>query len=228
VEIYQYPPLQKAILLRRYKRFFADIQTDDGVLTVHNPNTGSMKSLLKEGNPVLFSDSGNAARKLRHTLELISVDGEWIVSNTIRVNRIAEAALLAGALPSIYQGRGELRREYPFLDSKFDFYLTEDSKKTFVEVKSVTYFDDKCNYFPDAVTERGKKHLLTLAKAAEQGYRAVMLYMCMAARPQFACAGHIDPQYCRTLEEVKTQGVEVVLAGCHYDEKANGVRVEDI
>jgi sugar fermentation stimulation protein A len=218
--MYTYPPLHEGAFLRRYKRFFVDIETEQGMITAHNPNTGSMRSLLAHGNPVLYSVSDNAKRSLPYTLELINVDGEWIVSNTIRVNQLVESAFYANVFPSLYSGK-ELRREFTFKDSKIDFLLNADSNPTLVEVKSVTYFDDKVCYFPDAVTTRGRKHLHTLMEAVREGYRAVMLYVCMADRPSFACATHIDPDYCKALNEAERAGVEVVTAKCRYDRKSN-------
>jgi sugar fermentation stimulation protein A len=194
------------------------------MITVHNPNTGSMRSLLTDGSPVLYSKSDNPKRKLPYTLELINVGGEWIVSNTIRVNQLVEAAFQAGAFPSLYRGR-ELRREYPFKDSKFDFLLNASDAPTLVEVKSVTYFDENTCYFPDAVTSRGLKHLHTLMDAAKEGYRAIMLYICMADRQSFACATHIDPDYCRAMDEADKAGVEIVTTKCRYDRNMNGVVV---
>ena len=225
--MYSYPPLKEGCLRSRYKRFFADLETKDGLLTVHNPNTGAMRSLLKEGNPVLYSESDNPKRKLKHTLELINADGEWVVSNTIRVNRIVEAALLSGELGSLYTG-GELIREYTYHDSKIDFLLSNEAKRTLVEVKSVTYFDKDTCYFPDAVTTRGRKHLYTLARAVDEGFKAVMLYVCMVKREFFSAAGHIDPAYAEALDEVKKRGVQVLLVHCAYDKVTNSVSVKEL
>lgn len=214
--MYKYPELFQGKLVRRYKRFFVDIETPEGLITAHNANTGSMKSLLNAENPVLYSKSDDPKRKLKYTLELISVGGEWIVSNTIKVNRLVECALLDGELPDIYSG-GKLCREYSFQDSKFDFMADNGRQKTVIEVKSVTYFDDKCNYFPDAVTTRGQKHLKTLSEAVKAGYRAISLYVCMADRPSFACATHIDPDYCKALALAEFAGVEVVTVRNIFD-----------
>lgn len=218
--MYKLPPLKEGVFIRRYKRFFVDVMTDDGVITVHNPNTGSMRSLLKEGNQVLYSTSDNPKRKLPCTLELINVEGEWIVSNTVRVNSIVEAALKAGAMPELYTG-GEIRREFSYKDSRIDFLLGE---KTLVEVKSVTYFDGETSYFPDAVTSRGLKHLQTLSEAVKEGYRAVMLYVCMADKPYFACAADIDPAYNKGLEEAVKAGVEKTVAHAFYENGSMSVK----
>ena len=161
--MYKYPQLHKGKLIQRYKRFFVDIQTDDGVITAHNANTGSMKSLIKPGNPVLYSVSSNPKRSLPYSLELIGVGYEWIVSNTTLVNKIVEDALLSGDLPQLFKPAiHTLRREFPYKDSRIDFLIEGGEKPCLVEVKSVTYFDDDACYFPDAVTTRGLKHLHTL------------------------------------------------------------------
>ncbi len=211
--MYIFPILKNGVLIKRYKRFFVDIMTGEGVITVHNPNTGSMLSLIAEGRPVLYSQSDNLKRKLPCTLELIKADDEWIITNTIRVNVIVEAAIRKGKLPSIYKG-GAIRREFSYKDSRIDFLLDE---RTLVEVKSVTYFDDTTSYFPDAITTRGRKHLHTLTQAVNEGYRAIMLYVCMADRQTFKCASHIDPAYCLSLEAAINNGVESIPVKCHFD-----------
>jgi sugar fermentation stimulation protein A len=139
--------------------------------------------------------------------------------------RLVENAFRTGVFPSLYHGK-ELRREFPFKDSKIDFLLDAGSVPTLVEVKSVTYFDDKVCYFPDAVTTRGRKHLYTLMDAVREGYRAVMLYVCMADRASFACAAHIDPDYCRALNEAERAGVEIVTAKCRYDRESNSCTIK--
>ena len=224
--MYKYPQLHEGTLIERYKRFFVDIQTAGGVITAHNANTGSMKSLLAAGNPVLYSVSSNPKRSLPYSLELIGVGGEWIVSNTTLVNKIVEDALLSGDLPQLYRaGEHTLRREFPYKDSRIDFLIEGSEKPCLVEVKSVTYFDDKVCYFPDAVTTRGLKHLHTLLDSVNEGYRAVMLYVCFADRPEFKCACDIDPEYCAALDDVTSKGVEKHVAHGFYDIKLNSIKL---
>jgi sugar fermentation stimulation protein A len=211
--LYKFPTLYKGRLISRYKRFFADVETDDGLITCHNPNTGSMRSLLNredERREVLYSKSDSPKRKLPYTLEAVKVDHEWVVSNTLRANRIAESAFKDGELPLIYGG-GEIRREFPIGDSRIDFLL---EGRTLVEVKSVTYFDDSTCFFPDAPTERGRKQLRTLDEAAtREGYSAIVLYVCMVKRDAFRIAEDIDPEYAAA---VKRFNVKSVTAYCDF------------
>jgi sugar fermentation stimulation protein A len=218
---YSFPPLSKGILLKRYKRFFVDIKTQDSVITAHNPNTGSMRSLMGDGREALYSVSSNPKRKLKYTLELINVNGEWITSNTTRANEIAQTALLGGVLPDLYT-KGSIQREFTFQNSRFDFLLPGN---TIVEVKSVTYFNDSVAMFPDAKTERGRKHLYTLMKAVKQDYRAVMLYILMSERKCFTCAKDIDEKYCAAMEEAVNSGVEIRLLTCRYDYLENRLHI---
>jgi sugar fermentation stimulation protein A len=206
--LYKFPALYKGRLISRYKRFFADVETADGVITCHNPNTGSMRSLLNrdgERRKVLYSKSDSPKRKLPYTLEAVKVDHEWVISNTLRANRIAENAFMDGELPLIYGG-GEIRREFPIGDSRIDFLL---DGQTLVEVKSVTYFDGSACFFPDAPTERGRKQLRTLDEAANQGYRAIVLYICMVRRDAFRIAEDIDPEYAAAVKRFNVESVPV-------------------
>lgn len=212
------PPLQSATLLRRYKRFLADVRLPDGSeMTVHCPNTGSMKNCAPPGAPVLYSDSGNPARKYQHTLEAVQVaHRHWAGVNTGRTNALVEEAIRAGRVPGLKQFRS-LRREVTFGDSRFDLVLDGARGTTWIEVKNVTLGpsdeqpDDGVIAFPDAVTERGQKHLLTLRQAVQAGHRAV-LFFCVqhtgarAARP----ADEIDARYGALLREVAAQGVTVI------------------
>lgn len=217
------PPLEQAILLRRYKRFLADVRLPDGSeMTVHCPNTGSMKNCAPPGAAVLYSDSGNPARKYRHTLEAVQVaHGHWAGVNTSRTNALVEEALRAKRIDGLKRFTS-LRREVKFGDSRFDLALENASGTTWIEVKNVTLGpaddepDDGVIAFPDAVTERGQKHLLTLREAVQQGHRAV-LFFCVqhtgarAARP----ADEIDARYGELLRQVAHQGVRIIAWKTH-------------
>ena len=155
------PKRQLAKLLRRYKRFLADVELPDGQeLTVHCPNPGRLLSVLEEGQPALIRDSENPKRKLRWTLEALKVHGTWVQVDTMASNGAVEAAILAGKIPELsgYEG---LRREVPYgEDSRIDLLLEDPEKgPCYVEVKTTTYLDDTVARFPDAVTARGLKHL---------------------------------------------------------------------
>lgn len=214
------PPLEAVTLLRRYKRFMADVVRADGSeITVHCPNTGSMKNcVLGEPQQALISDSGNPKRKYRHTLEALQVaHGHWAGVNTARPNALVEEAVRAGQIPVLDPASG-VEREVKYGDSRFDLALGERADPhTFIEVKNVTLGpgpddkDDGVIAFPDSVTERGQKHLQTLMDVVASGKRAV-LFFCVqhsgatAARP----ADEIDARYGQLLREAIEKGVEVL------------------
>ncbi|GLU41494.1 DNA/RNA nuclease SfsA [Pseudomonas sp. NBRC 100443] len=217
------PELEEARLLRRYKRFLADIETAGGEqLTIHCPNTGSMLNCMSEGCRVWFSRSSDPKRKLPGTWELSETpQGRLACVNTGRANRLVEEALLAGGVAEL-AGFAALRREvaYGVENSRADFRLEFAAGPVFVEVKSVTLGFDATSVaaFPDAVTTRGAKHLRELAALARQGTRAVLLY-CVnlsgieAVRP----AEEIDPAYAAALREARDAGVEMLAYGADID-----------
>ena len=213
------PPLEEGRLIRRYKRFLADIETVSGeLLTIHCPNTGSMLNCQVEGGQVWFSRSNDPKRKLPGTWEVGETpQGRLFCVNTGRANALVEEALRAGVIAEL-NGFTELRREVPYGEerSRIDFRLDYPSGPAFVEVKSVTlgFADSSVAAFPDARTERGAKHLRELATLARNGVRAVQLY-CVnlsgieAVRP----AAEIDPAYAQGLREAVAAGVEVLAYG---------------
>ena len=217
------PLLEEARLLRRYKRFLADIELASGEqMTIHCPNTGSMLNCMKEGGSVWFSRSNDPKRKLPGTWEISETpQGRLACVNTGRANAIVEEALRAGVITEL-AGFTALRREVAYGEekSRIDFHLTYDSGPAFVEVKSVTLGFDGSTIaaFPDAVTQRGAKHLRELATLARQGVRAVQLY-CVnltgieAVRP----AEEIDPGYAIALRAAVLDGVEVLAYGVVLD-----------
>ena len=213
------PPLEEVTFLRRYKRFMVDVQCDNGEqITVHCPNTGSMKNCLFEGARALISDSGNPKRKYRHTLEALQVaHGHWAGVNTGRTNALVAEAIRAGRLPELGDA-ATLRREVTFADSRFDLALELDSPRpTWIEVKNVTLGpapDDRDHgliTFPDSVTERGQKHLRTLMEVVAQGGRAV-LFFCVqhSGAKRAGPADDIDPVYGSLLREAGAAGVEIL------------------
>jgi sugar fermentation stimulation protein A len=213
------PPLEQGRLLKRYKRFLADIETASGeLLTIHCPNTGSMFNCMQEGGAVWFSRSNDPKRKLPGTWELSETpQGRLACVNTGRANALVEEALRAGVISEL-TGFTDLRREVPYGEerSRIDFRLDYPAGPAFVEVKSVTlgFADSNVAAFPDAVTARGAKHLRELATLARNGVRAVQLY-CVnlsgieAVRP----AVEIDPAYAQGLREAVAAGVEVLAYG---------------
>ncbi|MEE3216077.1 MAG: DNA/RNA nuclease SfsA [Pseudomonadota bacterium] len=215
-----YPPLVGGTLLRRYKRFLADVRLDDGrEVVAHCPNTGSMRAVNVPGARVWLSASDNPARKLAWTWELIELpdgDGGSGVSlasvHTGRANRIVEEALVEEKVVEL-RGYAQLKREAKIEDARLDFRLDDPARpRCYVEVKQVTLReDDGHGYFPDAVSERGRKHLETLARLASQGERAVLLFLVAhEGIDDVAPAQHLDPGYASTLQRVTGTGVEVL------------------
>ena len=206
-------------MLRRYKRFLADIETASGeLLTIHCPNTGSMLNCMSEGCRVWFSRSNDPKRKLPGTWELGETPhGRLACINTARANPLVEEALRANVISEL-AGFVELRREVRFGEenSRVDFRLDYPSGPAWVEVKSVTlgFADDSVAAFPDACTQRGAKHLRELAFLARQGVRAVQLYCVnLTGVDAVRAAEEIDAAYAAGLREAKAAGVEVLAYG---------------
>nr|WP_314492190.1 DNA/RNA nuclease SfsA [uncultured Pseudomonas sp.] len=218
-----HPELEEGRLLRRYKRFLADIELASGEqLTIHCPNTGSMLNCMVEGGQVWFSRSNDPKRKLPGTWEISETpQGRLACINTARANALVEEALRAGLIAEL-AGFTALRREVAYGEerSRIDFLLAYPQGAAYVEVKSVTlgYPGSAVAAFPDAVTQRGAKHLRELAALARQGVRAVQLY-CVnltgidAVRP----AEEIDAAYAQALRAAVAEGVEVLAYGTRLD-----------
>ncbi len=207
--------LLPGILLRRYKRFLADVQLADGsTLTAHTPNTGSMLGCAEPGSRVWLRDSGNPERKYRYAWELVeNRAGTMIGINTGIVNRLVSEAILNGVAGSL-QGYDTIRQEvrYGSENSRIDLLLEGGGVPCYVEIKNVTAVDESgCAIFPDAVSSRGSKHLRELMQVVAQGQRGVICFCVQrsdasAVRP----ADEIDPVYGRTLREAVAAGVEAL------------------
>lgn len=217
------PALEEARLIKRYKRFLADIETASGErLTIHCPNTGSMLNCMSDGCRVWFSRSDDPKRKLPGTWELVETpQGRLACVNTGRANRLVEEALLNGSISEL-AGFDELRREVPYgvENSRADFRLMYAGVPVFIEVKSVTLgFDGtRVAAFPDAVTTRGAKHLRELAALARDGMRAVLVYAVnLSDIEAVRAAVEIDPAYASALAEARNAGVEVLAYGAWID-----------
>lgn len=216
------PPLIRGTLLRRYKRFLADVErADTGErVTVHCPNSGSMLGLNAPGSRVLVSDSGNPKRKLRLSLEMVKVGRNWVGVNTQRPNQVVPEAIRAGRIPAL-AGYDRVRTEVGYGrrgGSRIDVLLERDSEEApelcYVEVKNTTLTEGgrhEVALFPDSVTVRGQKHAAELRLMARRGHRAVMLFFvnradCRVFRP----ADHIDPAYGRALRSAHRAGMEIL------------------
>lgn len=205
-------------LIQRYKRFLADIKLNSGeIITAHCPNSGSMKTCKTPGWEVRISDSGNPARKYRHTWEMVHNGRCWIGINTSIPNKIAEEAVREGNISEL-NGFETIRREVKYGEnSRIDLLLENPRQKCYVEVKNVTLVEEDGYYkFPDAVTERGRKHLKELMEMVKQGHRAVMLFVIQRSDGTvFKPAKDIDPQYAATLKQAFDAGVEILPYRAH-------------
>jgi sugar fermentation stimulation protein A len=226
--LYRYPPLLRGTLVKRYKRFFADIALDNGeLITAHCPNTGPMTSVSTIDSPVQVSRSDNPKRKLAFTWELIEVYDNtptWVGVNTGLPNQVTKLLLERRLLPELdtYETlRGEV--VYGQEKSRVDFLLTGSSiKPTYIEVKSTTWSEGRCALFPDTVTTRGQKHLREL-KALLPEARVCMLYFinrgdCTA----FAPGDTRDPLYGALLRDAVAAGLEVYP--CRFDVTPQGIQ----
>lgn len=214
------PPFEQGTLLRRYKRFLTDIRLSDGSeVTIHCPNTGSMRNCLFEGEKVWFSTSDNPKRKYSRTWEqALSDEGHIIGINTGRANQLAEDAIRSGVISEL-QGYSQLKREvkYGSENSRIDILLSDDDSHEspkphcYVEVKSCTLLEEGKGYFPDAVTTRGQKHLRELMEMVSLGHRAVLLFVVQhTGIESVQAAKHIDPDYANLLNLAYKAGVEIL------------------
>lgn len=214
--------LNHATLIKRYKRFLADITLDDGsTTTIHCANTGAMTGCAEPGDSIYYSTSNNPKRKYPFSWELTFTQQEhWICVNTIRANQLAEQALLNHDIAELTDFHS-LQREvkYGEENSKIDFLLTDkNDQPIYIEVKSVTLLEGEQGYFPDAKTVRGQKHLRELMHIAEQGQRAVLLFAVLHSGIQSVkAAQHIDPVYAQLLAEAKNKGVEIIAYQAQFN-----------
>ncbi len=218
-------PLIPGIFIKRNKRFMVDIILQNGKhIIAHCPNSGSMKSCLQEGWEVRLSSHDSKNRKLAYTLEMIHNGKCWIGLNTLIPNRIAEEAVKAEKIKEI-SGYTEIRREQRYgKNSRIDLLLKKEKEICFVEIKNVTLLEtDGCYYFPDAVTDRGRKHLTELMAMVHEGHRAIALFIVQRKDGSiFKPAVHIDPTFARTLSEAYQTGVEILV----YRAEVNPEKIE--
>jgi len=214
-------PLIKGKLIKRYKRFFADVKLSKEIVTAHCPNTGSMMGLLDEGNDVYISKSDNPKRKLKYTLEIIKVKKSLVGVNTHFANKIAHHGL-ANNLVKEVSNNDQIKPEVFFgKETRFDFLIKKKDKKIFVEVKNVTLFRDQDTAeFPDAVTSRGSKHLRTLIEAIKKGYKTYLLFLVqIQGVKNFKIAKDIDSEYYENYLLAKKHGVNFLAYRCKINSK---------
>jgi sugar fermentation stimulation protein A len=205
-------PLQAATLIKRYKRFLADVTTDEGKeLTVYCPNTGSMRGCSTPGSRVMLSTSSNLKRKYPQTLEMVQENDTWIGVNTGLTNSLVAEAIVEGRIHEL-QNIDKVTREISVSkSSRLDLLLERGEEKIYVEIKNCSLVEDGWAMFPDAVTARGTKHLKELVKLVEQGHHGI-IFFCIQRMDgeRFRPAVHIDPLYAETLTEVSKKGVQVL------------------
>lgn len=204
--------LIKGKLIKRYKRFLADIELENGdIIIAHCTNSGSMKTCIETGADVFLSPAEKPGRKTKFTWEMIKINNKWVGINTGNPNKIAYNALKNGTIEGL-KDYTEVTREVKWGNSRFDLMASNEHETCFVEVKNVSMKDGKYAKFPDAVTSRGRKHLTTLIEAKQQGIRAVMLYVVQRTDVEkFTIASEIDPEYANTLRKAVENGVEVIV-----------------
>ncbi len=217
-------PLLRGTLLRRYKRFFADIELDSGEqITAHCPNTGAMTGCAEPGFTVYVSLANNPKRKLQFTWELaLTTDNNWIGINTHHANKLVQEVLEQHP-PAEFGQPLSIKREVtpPGSNSRFDFCLTQaDDSLLYIEVKSVTLAQGSMGYFPDAVTQRGQKHAQELTTLAKQGI-ATGLFFCVqhTGIQSVHLAEHIDPAYAEAVRKAANAGVDIVAMGCQISQE---------
>ena len=209
--------LIKGKLLKRYKRFFADIKVNSKIITAHCPNTGSMQGLLDQGNEVLLTEHNDPKRKLKFTLEIIKVKKRFVGVNTHRANKIVNHGL-ENKLISEFKNIKNIKPEFKFSDdTRFDFLCDN----YLIEVKNVTLFrENDIAEFPDAITSRGTKHLNMLIKSIKKGYKPYVLFLTQIQNiNNFKIAKDIDRIYFENYKKAKKAGVKFLAYRCKLSSK---------
>ena len=213
--------LLKGKLIKRYKRFFTDIRLNKQIVTAHCPNTGSMKGLLDEGNDVYLLPNNDPKKKLKYGLEIIKTRKNLVGVNTHMANKIVKHGL-ENNLINEFKDIDLIKPEVFFnKETRFDFLIERKNKKSFIEVKNVTLFRNKeTAEFPDAITSRGSKHLLTLIDAINEGYKSYILFLVQIQNMKyFKIAKDIDKEYYNTYLIAKKHGVNFLAYRCDISSK---------
>ena len=208
--------LLQGTLIKRYKRFFVDIEYKNKIITSHCPNSGSMMGLLNKGNDVWFSESNSAKRKLKYTLEIVKSGKTLVGTNTYLANKIVFEALNQKKIRNLNKFNN-IRTEIKFSDkTRFDFLISSNKKKCFLEVKSVTLSrKNKIAEFPDAITSRGTKHLKELINAKKKGFESYIFYLIQRNDcKSFRIAKDIDQEYKIAFDEALKNGVNILCYDC--------------
>lgn len=210
--------LLSGVFLKRYKRFFADVTLDHSAETViaHVANTGSLKGAAEVNRPCLVSPAANPERKLKFSLEAIqAASGSWVGVNTSLPNQLAKEAF-ENKVFTHWKTFDQLQSEVKInKETRLDLMLqsTKTGRQHFVEIKNVTMAEGETAMFPDAVTERGQKHLKELMKLVDEGHSCEILFTVQRTDcKKFKAADHIDPEYAKLLKEAEKKGVKITAA----------------
>ena len=214
-------PLIKGKLIKRYKRFFTDINLNGKTVTAHCPNTGSMKGLLEKDNEVYLLKHNDPKRKLKYGLEIIKARKNFVGVNTHLANKIVNHALVNNLIKELSNCSSVKPEVFFNKETRFDFMVEKDKHKTFIEVKNVTLFRDKNTAeFPDAITSRGSKHLLTLIDAIKKGYKTYLIFLVQIQNMEyFKIAKDIDNEYYENYLRAKKAGVNFLAYRCKISSK---------
>ena len=213
--------LLKGKLIKRYKRFFTDVKLNKEVVTAHCPNTGSMMGLLEEGNEVYLLKNDDPKRKLKYGLEIIKSRNNLVGVNTHMANKIAHHGLKNNLIEELKNNENIKAEVFFNKETRFDFLIEKNKQKIFMEVKNVTLFRDKNTAeFPDAITSRGSKHLLTLIDAIRKGYKCYLLFLVQIENMEyFRIAKDIDSEYYKNYLIAKKAGVNFLAYRCKINSK---------
>ena len=213
--------LIKGKLIKRYKRFFADVKINNQIVTAHCPNTGSMMGLLEEGNEVYLLKNDNPKRKLKYGLEIIKAKKNLVGVNTHMANKIVHHGLSNNLIKELKENETIQAEVFFNKETRFDFLAKKNGQKSFIEVKNVTLFRDKLTAeFPDAITSRGSKHLLTLIDAIKKGYKAYLIFLVQIQNMEkFKIARDIDSEYYKNYLKAKKAGVNFLAYRCKITAK---------
>ena len=213
--------LIKCKLIKRYKRFFVDVKLNKETVTAHCPNTGSMKGLLEEGNEVYLLKNDDPKRKLKYGLEIIKTKKNLVGVNTHMANKIVNHGLKNNLIKELNNCNSIKSEVFFNKETRFDFLVEKNKQNIFIEVKNVTLFrDQNTAEFPDAVTTRGSKHLLTLIDATKKGYKSYLIFLVQVQNMEnFKIAKDIDIEYYKNYLTAKKAGVNFLAYRCKISPK---------
>lgn len=220
---YQYPSLKEGVLIKRYKRFLADIQLINGeIITAHCPNTGPMTGVCQPGNKVQISQSNNPKRKLAYTWEMILIDNIWVGVNTALPNQVVKLALENKLFPDLdYR---TIKPEFSLgkdKKSRLDFFLSGGEQDIYLEVKNTTWNNKNIALFPDTVTTRGQKHLRELMELSSVGKPVMLYFINRGDCDLFKPGDEADPEYGKLLRQAINLGVKILP--CRFNITPQGI-----